>query len=186
MPSLRVLYVADRWDGPYRWRCRHAIEQLRLEGVVANVLHLEDAGLLAALPSYSIAVLFRLPWSGRVAMLVDHARRNGVPLVFDVDDLVFDVGAERQLPFFADLPRDSQQGYRAQFPRLRRTLEACDYFLGTTPALARHAERLGKPAFVHPNLVSDRFLRAGRHARCRRAANGSAADDRVRQRIEHP
>ena len=162
MSSLRVLYVTDRWDGPYRWRCQHAIEQLRLDGVIANVLHLDDPSLLATLSAYSVVVLFRLPWSGRVAMLVDHARRHGVTLVFDVDDLIFDVGAERELPFFADLPRASQDEYRAHFPRLRRTVEACDYFLGATPSLARHAERLGKPAFVHPNLVSDRSLRAGR------------------------
>ncbi len=162
MRALSVLYVADRWDGPYRWRCRHAVEQLRLDGVAANTMHVDDPGLLAVLPSYAVVVLFRLAWSARVAALVDAARRQGATLVFDIDDLIFEAGAERLLPFFDDLPSTRQLEYLASIPRLRRTFDACDHFLGTTPVLVAHAERLGKPAFVHPNLVSDGYVRAGR------------------------
>lgn len=162
MPALRVLYVVDRWDGPYRWRCRHAVEQLRIDGVAANALHLDDPALDHGLDSYSVVVLFRLPWSDRVAAVADRARQGGARVVFDIDDLVFEEGAERLLPFFPDLPRAQQAEYLALFPRLRRTLAESDAFVGATPMLARHAARLGKPAFVHPNLVSDGMLRAGR------------------------
>ena len=162
MPALRVLYVADRWDGPYRWRCRHAVEQLRLEQVPANVMHVDDPALLEVLSSYSVVVLFRLPWSARVAGVVARTRDAGASVVFDVDDLIFEVGAERLMPFFSDLPPATQAEYLALFPRLRRTLEACDAFVGPTAMLARHAERAGVRAFVHPNLLGDGAARAGR------------------------
>jgi glycosyltransferase involved in cell wall biosynthesis len=162
MPALRVLYVADRWDGPYRWRCRHAVEQLRLDGVPANTMHVDDPALLDGLASYSVVVLFRLPWRPRVATVVARARGQGARLVFDIDDLVFEPGAERLLPFFGDLPAVTQAEYLALFPRLRQTLEACDVVVGATPVLARHAARAGARAFVHPNLLGAGALRLGR------------------------
>ena len=125
-------------------------------------MHVDDQALFSALPSYSVVVLFRLPWNDRVESLVGRARRQGATLVFDIDDLIFDSGAERLLPFFEDLPATARAEYLELFPRLRRTFDACDYFVGSTPALARAAERLGKEAFVHPNLVSDVYVRASR------------------------
>ena len=162
MPALRVLYVADRWDGPYRWRCRHAVEQLRLARVAANAMHVDDPALLDVLSSYSAVVLFRLPWDARVAALVARARDAGARIVFDIDDLIFERGAERLMPFFADLPHATQAEYVGLFPRLRRTLEACDAFIGATAMLVRHAERAGIRGFVHPNLLGDRAVRRGR------------------------
>lgn len=160
LSALRVLYVTDGWDAPYRYRCAHAIEQLRVDGVAANVMHIDDPMLLPALRSYSIVVLFRLPWSPRVEEVIGWVRGQRATLIFDIDDLIFDEQVQRLLPFFSSLAPDSQRAYLELFPRLRRTLDACDYFIGSTPALARHAQGLGKEAFVHPNLVSEEYIRA--------------------------
>ena len=160
--ALRVLYVTEGWDGSYRYRCKQAIEQLRRDGVAANVIHLDDPGLQAALPSYSVVVLFRLQWSARVEALVTSARQQQATLVFEIDDLIFDPAFEPLLPFLDDLPLAERLEYRERFVRLRRTFDACDYFIGSTPALARHATALGKEAFVHPNLVSPIYVRTAR------------------------
>jgi 2-polyprenyl-3-methyl-5-hydroxy-6-metoxy-1,4-benzoquinol methylase/glycosyltransferase involved in cell wall biosynthesis len=159
--ALRVLYVADRSEAPFRYRCRHGAEQLRRVGVAANVMHVADPGLFAALPSYSVVVLFRLPWTTRVAELVERARAHGATLVFESDDLVFDPPAASLIPFLEDAPAALREDYLDRFVRLRQTFDACDFFLGSTPTLARHAERLGKESFVHPNLVSPEYERMG-------------------------
>ncbi|MCW5893923.1 MAG: glycosyltransferase [bacterium] len=155
--GLRVCWVTDDWDASYRYRCRHGVQQLRAAGVPANVYHLHDPALRAALPAYSVVVLFRLRWSDAVAAVVDAARAAGARLVFEIDDLIFDPSVEPLLHFLVDLPPAARREYHERFGRLRRTFDACDAFLGTTPALARLAAALGKPAHVHPNLLPPEY-----------------------------
>src|ERR1700742_2150481 len=99
MTALRALYGTDRWDGPYRYRCQQACEQLRADGAVANVAHVASPGLLEVIERYGVVVLFRLPYDERVEAVVAAARKAKVPLLFDIDDLVFDPRLESQMPF---------------------------------------------------------------------------------------
>lgn len=161
--ALRVLWVTDDWGASYRYRCAHGAEQLRAEGIAANVMHLGDARLFDVLPAYSVVVLFRVPWSGRVERLLAAIRRQGATPVFEIDDLIFDPGFEPLLGFLRDLPRASQREYRERFQRLRRTFDACDVFLGSTPALVDAARALGRrDVLLHPNLVPPAYERLAR------------------------
>jgi GT2 family glycosyltransferase/glycosyltransferase involved in cell wall biosynthesis len=163
MKGLRVLYVTDRWDGPYRYRCQQAAEGLRSEGVVANVAHIDAAGLEASIPRYGVLVLFRLPWSERIERVVEAARRAGVPLLFDIDDLIFDPGFARLMPFRRRYSAEEwARSYGRQMAGLRRTFDACDAFIGSTPELAEQAAALGKRAHVSPNVVPELYLSRGR------------------------
>ncbi len=168
--DLRVLYVTGRGDAPYRYRCLHPALQLRAEGVACDILHICDRRLARRLPCYSVVVLFRMPWSTEVEELVDQARRGGAVLVFDIDDLIFDPELAEQMPFWAQASRLTRLQYRGLSLRLRRTLEACDVFIGATPALARAAEGLGQRAFVYPNLLHPGLVAASRRIRTLRAA----------------
>jgi GT2 family glycosyltransferase/glycosyltransferase involved in cell wall biosynthesis len=155
--------VTDRWDGPYRYRCREACEQLRNDGVLANVIHLADPGLLGEIPRYGVVVLFRLAWTERVEAVMDVARRSGIAVLFDIDDLAFDPNVDELMPFRKRYSaREWASTYGRQIIGLRKTLVLCDAFIGSTVELAEHAERLGKRAHVHPNVVPDHYLRLGR------------------------
>jgi GT2 family glycosyltransferase len=165
MNALRALYVTDRWDGPYRYRCQQACEQLRADGAVANVAHVASPELLDALERYGVGVLFRLPYSERVEAIVQRARLLGVPLLFDIDDLTFDPRLEGLMPFRRRYaPEEWAKTYGQQIAGLRRTFDACDAFIGSTPELSEHARRLGKRAHVHPNVAPPAYLKAGRWA----------------------
>ncbi|HEX4334584.1 MAG TPA: glycosyltransferase [Polyangiaceae bacterium] len=165
MTALRALYVTDRWDGPYRYRVQQACEQLRADGAVADVVHLESPDLFEALESYGVVVLFRLPYGERVDALVRAARKVGVRLLFDVDDLIFDPRMDGLMPFRRRFsPEEWATSYGQMITNLRRTFDACDAFIGSTPELAEHARRLGKRAHVHPNVAPPAYLRAGKWA----------------------
>jgi GT2 family glycosyltransferase/2-polyprenyl-3-methyl-5-hydroxy-6-metoxy-1,4-benzoquinol methylase len=151
---LRVLYVADREDAPFRYRCLHGCEQLREAGAVANVHRLDDPTLLDVIPRYSVVVLFRLAWSERVAAVVEAARASGARVAFEVDDLVFDPAAEPLLAFLPGLGPAALAEYRRTFAGLARTFEAADFCIVSTETLAAHARARGKDAVVHPNLLS--------------------------------
>jgi GT2 family glycosyltransferase/glycosyltransferase involved in cell wall biosynthesis len=155
--------VTDRWDGPYRYRCREACKQLRNDGAIANVIHLADPDLLAEIPRYGVLVLFRLAWSERVEAVLEVARRSGIAVLFDIDDLAFDPSVDELMPFRKRYSAGEWAStYGRQMVGLRKTLVACDAFIGSTAELAERAERLGKRAHVHPNVVPDYYLRAGR------------------------
>lgn len=159
LSALRVLYVTAAWDATYRYRCRHGALQLRAAGAGADVAHVDDDDLLALVPSYSLVVLFRLPWSARVAAICAAARASGARLAFETDDLIFDPSVEPLVHFLPDLGPSGRAEYRQRFTRLRATFDACDLFVGSTPALTALAERLGKPAVLHPNLLPPSSLR---------------------------
>jgi GT2 family glycosyltransferase len=162
MRRLRVLYVTDRFDAPYRFRCQQACEQLRREGAVANVAHVDEAPSLPELGRYGVIVLFRLPWSRRVEQLVLQARTQAIPVLFDIDDLTFDSSLAALMTFRRRFSADEwARTYGTQMTALRRTIDACDAFIGSTAELAEHAVRLGKTAYVHPNVAPTYYLKAG-------------------------
>ncbi|MCA9257459.1 MAG: glycosyltransferase, partial [Phycisphaerales bacterium] len=168
MRSLRVLYITSRHDAPYRYRCVIPCLHLRAEGIGADILHVRDPRLPSCLVHYAVVVLFRLPYSPRVADIITAARAAGARVVFDIDDLVFDPDAVRQLPFLATAPGIVRAQYETASERLFRTFNACDAFVGATQALARHAKALEKPAHVYPNLLHPQLVETGRRIRSMR------------------
>lgn len=154
---LRVLIIADRTDAPFRYRCIHAALQLRAAGALANVVSLSEPELPLAVARYSVIVAFRLRWDERVERVVGAARRAGVPLIFDCDDLIFDERAVPLLPFVRE-DADARAKYSEEVRAVERTFRACDAFVGSTPALADWAARAGKPSHVHPNVVPDEYF----------------------------
>jgi GT2 family glycosyltransferase/glycosyltransferase involved in cell wall biosynthesis len=162
LSDLRVLYITNRGDAPYRYRCLNACSQLRADSVQCDVLHIRDPRLAELLPQYSVVVLFRLPWSSRIETLVKAMRTSGASLVFDIDDLTFDPDRLEAMPFLRNAAPLARQQYEDAAARLKRTLDACDAFIGATPALARAAQAMGKRAFVHPNLLHPKLLRSAR------------------------
>ncbi|MBM4364261.1 MAG: glycosyltransferase, partial [Deltaproteobacteria bacterium] len=163
MRRLRVLYVTDRDDAPFRYRVLGPVRELRASGALANIVRLDDPTAPGAVAAYDVVVLFRLAWDASVAQVVAAARAAAVPLVFDIDDLLFDVDAAERLPFRGMLaPSEWEARYASLIPRLRRTFDAANAFLGSTQTLVEHAARLGKPARLHPNLLPREIERLGR------------------------
>ena len=187
MNSLRVLYLADRFDGPYRYRCLHACEQLRRgrsprqrDACSDDPGVLDGArGLLGGRP-LSIA-LERQGRSDRRARAA-----AGIPLVFDVDDLVFDPACADAMPFRAAIrARLGSEPTASTLRALRRTLEACDLALVSTPASGRTRRASGQAGARTPEprlaaLPEMARRTTGAPARCcgrrRRSATSPGSD----------
>ncbi len=150
---MRVLYVTGLWDAPGRYRCVHAVLQLRRAGVVASCIDVGAPHLAATVAAHSIVVLFRTPWNALLAHVTEQARARGTTLLCDTDDLLFGGDAERLAPFFDGLSPAQQRAYRATFDGLERTLDACSGCIVSTPALADAVAARGLPAWTHPNLL---------------------------------
>src|SRR5690606_28945563 len=92
-------------------------------------------------PQLDAIVLARFKYGGNLRRLVAHARQHGVPLIFDCDDLVFDVS-------YADLIMDSLgrdasvsldwDVWYAYMGRLNAALRSCEAAMTTNESLRSH------------------------------------------------
>jgi GT2 family glycosyltransferase/glycosyltransferase involved in cell wall biosynthesis len=118
----------------------------------------------ADLDRVRLVVLWREPHSAHIDGIITVAHEQGATVIYDVDDLMF--RPELAVIDIIDGIRSqkfSELETQAFFARIGRALKACDLVTCPTEELARHARRMGKPAYVLPNGF-DRASRAASRA----------------------
>ncbi|HTP27673.1 MAG TPA: glycosyltransferase, partial [Anaeromyxobacteraceae bacterium] len=170
-----VLFLAGMTGAPYRYRVAHLMQQLRALGIRATARFHHDEEALALAGEHEIVILNRVPWDIYVERIIRRARTAGALVVFGVDDLVFDPGLK--IAALDGFSRKEVKIYRRGLRLFRRTLGACDALLGSTPALAEAARRIGKPAFVQPNTLDEELIRVSEAARVEAAEQRSRCQD---------
>ena len=78
---------------PFRYRCEHQAAQLKSLGFPTDIGYSSQISDTAMVDRYQWFWLHRVPYSERIRTLIEAARRSGKPVVFDIDDLVFDENA---------------------------------------------------------------------------------------------
>ena len=152
----RVVFVVGIGGAPLRYRARLPGEALGLLGVSAEVFHYHDERWPTAAAQADAVVIYRVPATVEVLDTIDVLRREQprVPIVFDVDDLIFDIPVALTLPHLAMATDEDRALYLDGIRRYRATLDACDVITSSTPAVVESASAtLGKPGVVVPNGV---------------------------------
>jgi len=192
----RVVFAVGIEGAPLRYRARLPTEALALRGVHADVRHYRDPELPALAAAADAVVLYRVPATVQVLDLVRQvrARPEPVPVLFDVDDLVFDPDLADEIPALHVLPPEQAELWLEGVRRYRTTLEACDAFIGSTDGLVDHAAHAtGLPALRFDNGVgavlgrlSDTALRQPRRPGPLRVGylSGTTTHDRDWQHVE--
>jgi glycosyltransferase involved in cell wall biosynthesis len=180
-PGSRVLFLsgAPRSAG-HVYRVEHTVAALAAEGWRASWLPLDDAGVPVAVGEADLVTVFRATWGKTLAEVWKHCRARGIPLVHDIDDLVFDpaVIAAGQIAFIDRLPEDRRQRWLADAALHRRALAESDACVVTTPGLAVAAAAVLPQVHVLPNGFSAAMLAAADAARS--GAKPSVVDGRLR------
>jgi glycosyltransferase involved in cell wall biosynthesis len=146
-PVRRVLFMAGIDGAPLRYRAHFAAEALELVGVHSWVRHYRSPENAALAGLADAVVVYRVPATRQVLALIDATQARGVPVFYDVDDLVFDPDIAATIPAVQALPADERRLYFEGVHRYRTTLEACDAFVGTTEMLVDHVRSVaGLPA----------------------------------------
>ncbi len=108
-----------------------------------------------------MVVLYRVPATVAILELIEACHGAGIPVAFDVDDLIFDPDVRDQIPALRLLPPDEAELWMQGVARYRTTLEACDAFIGSTDLLVGRAHELtGLPAHAFDNGVGLELARA--------------------------
>ena len=150
----------------FRYRCEHQAEQLQSYGFTTDVAYFDRVDCDAVLHSYQCFLLHRVPHRMTVERFIKKAEELGKPVIFDIDDLVFD---EDRLGYIRALEGKSPQEiqlYRDNIKQHHRTLSLCRFAVAATEPL-RAAVRRTFPhirCFINPNGLNDIQLRQAEQA----------------------
>ncbi|RPF25907.1 glycosyltransferase [Georgenia muralis] len=152
----KVLFVVGIQGAPLRYRAHLPAEALRMIGLDVEVRHYRDPALPHLVQEVDALVLYRVPATVQVLSLVDsvRGRERRIPVLYDVDDLIFDPSLKDQVHGLANLPENEVALWWRGVARYRTTMETADMFVGSTAELCRHATAVtGLPARRFANGV---------------------------------
>jgi glycosyltransferase involved in cell wall biosynthesis len=163
------------------YRVQHTAAALNLHGWNTRVMDLRDPKSIGAINHADIVTVFRARWDERFASVRNRCTMNRIPLVYDIDDLVFEP-AIISADHVAYLDGRSER-YRKMWTddamAYRNALRMADAVTLTTRPLAEFASRHCAKNFVLPNALGPEMeMAVERTADVRKPSHGDG-----RQRI---
>lgn len=106
---------------------------------------------------FATAVIFyRVPFFDGVKQIYAEAKRLGLRCGFDVDDLVFEEEAISCNPTFASQTKEMQETLLLGARYYREALQAADFYISSTPALAKSMAKYCKgEGYIVPNAICE-------------------------------
>ena len=161
-----------------RYRIENIIEAFAPRGVGAEVFLRSDlARLKSSLRKGDALIIFRTRWDEGVEDLIHHARKLGVPVIFDVDDLVFEPQSVDFIGAVQGLSHAEKLGHMREVELFQKSLLLCSAAIVTTEFLAGRVEGQGVKAFVAPNTLNKAQMEVARRFA---ASPPRSSDGRVR------
>lgn len=157
----QVLFIVGIEGAPLRYRVRLPAEALSLHGIRSDVVSYRDPLLPELAAKADAVVLYRVPATNQILEVIARIKeRQTVPVLFDVDDLIFDPTLRGRLDGLDGLTRDEDELWWRGVARYRTTMEACDAFIGSTEGLCESATSLtGMRSYRFPNGVGELLAR---------------------------
>jgi glycosyltransferase involved in cell wall biosynthesis len=162
------------------YRVENAVAALRAHGWQANWAPTNDPLDLDLIARADVITVFRAAWSPALASVRNRCQQAGIPLVFDIDDLLFDpaVASAGSIALLDEVSEADRGLWKARVAGYRATLSAADLAILTTKPLAAAARAVCPRAFVLPNALGPACAAAAAQARV--ATKPSAVDGRPR------
>jgi len=153
--NFKVLFIVNHLDGGQRYRGFNMSEYLRLSGIESKVfLDNEIERWIDSIFEYDIMVLYRLFFTPLIRDLILKYREIGMPVIYDIDDYIFDVKA---LPLL-NVRGVSKDELGQVIQKHRKVLDLCDCCIVPTERLAELSKELGKDTYVIRNGLSQELI----------------------------
>lgn len=166
--TLRIAYVYESPDySTFRYRVYNMVEAINLEArrrstaiSASYFTNLDGDFLPLVADSADVLVLSRYRHSDYLERLLERARSRGAAILFDIDDLVFDVDHISSLARAIQIGDAHLSLFAGDAVRFRKTIDLCDAALVSTPVLASQLiELTGRDATVVPNFMNSAQLK---------------------------
>jgi glycosyltransferase involved in cell wall biosynthesis len=186
--NLRIAYIYELEDtSTFRYRVFNMVEAFQAQpqhGITASWFTRREFHLDQSFVDHcDLIVICRTRYDEGVARLVERAHARGVKVLYDVDDLVFDLSYVHYIMDAIGVSTTDEENWDYWYSyigRLEATLELCDGAIVSTPTLVDRIQvvRPGLPCSVIPNYLNRRqtelstlVLERRRSAGCRRDGN---------------
>lgn len=172
--DITSLPCCDASAAPFRRRCALIAEtsvpqclHYRVKERAAQLRHLGWAveqcswhdfdAAMRALQLSSCVIFYRVPMLKRVPELFAEARRLGLPIIFDIDDLIFDRTLYADYLRSQTLEGKEINGLLNLADMYRKSMDAADTLMASTLSLGEllPSDKGKKPCFVVHNSVAD-------------------------------
>lgn len=164
----RVLFLSSAPSSAgHVYRVEHAAEGLAARGWETRILALDDRRAAEEIGRADIVTVFRGVWGPAYEAVHAAASARAIPLVEDIDDLLFDDGVMRSgaVALLDHLSADAREAWLLAADGHRRALAVADAAVVTTPALAAAAAAVVPRVHLVPNGVDARMIAAAGAAR---------------------
>lgn len=155
---MRVLYIIGCNEGESkRYRVHNMIEGLNCCGVEADwnyEIH-EYIYDNSYLKKYDIVILFRCGYSERINKFIVMLNQLNIPVVFDIDDLVFDPEIVNTISMYNLMNNDEKEAYITGIKMVNQVMVMCDYITASTKYLCDYiSQKYNKPTFLIRNGIN--------------------------------
>src|SRR5882724_1900427 len=150
----------------FRYRCEHQAEQLESYGFTTDVAYFDRVDCDAVLNSYQCFLLHRVPHRMTVERFIKKAEELGKPVIFDIDDLVFDEDQWGYIRVLEGRSPQEVQLYRDNIRQHHRTLSLCKFAIAATGPLREKIQKAFPHirCFINPNGLNDIQLKQAEQA----------------------
>jgi glycosyltransferase involved in cell wall biosynthesis/SAM-dependent methyltransferase len=150
----------------FRYRCEHQAEQFQSYGFATDVAYFDQIDCDAVLNSYRCFLLHRVLHRMTVERFIKKAEELGKPVIFDIDDLVFDEDKWSYIRVLEGRSPREINLYRDNIRQHHRTLSLCRFAIAATPPLREKIKKTFPHirCFVNPNGLNDIQLRQAEEA----------------------
>ena len=156
--SATVVFLhGEENSGTFRYRVSNMSDALNCCGDIQATYFLQREIRRWArwIDRVDLLVVCRVLWTVELDRVLCETSRRGVPVAFDIDDLVYDVLKVPEIILSIGTRYDEEwyNHWFANAARLYRTATRCDFFLSTNDCLAERVESdFGRQCLVLPNF----------------------------------
>lgn len=150
----RVLYVAEYLSFSSRYRLEHLKEELLYQGVQGDFYDIAKLPRKLDLNSYGAVVLYRCRYQRKIKTLVQNAKKLGLVVLYDIDDLIFDTAQMDVLP---DFDQNVYGEFAEYSEKIQTCMRASDKIIVSTDNLKNAVKKTfgeDKPVYVNRNMAS--------------------------------
>ena len=157
--DLRVLFVASSKGPPFYYRVLNQAEQLSLQHISHGFRFEWDKSLSSLVEKCDLLYLYRVTGTSQVLKSISIARRNGISVIYDTDDVIWTEKLIEYCQLRSYYSETEVDAFRALFQSTEQLMSLVDSFVTSSDYLAKElVEHFSIPAYVNANALSQRAL----------------------------
>lgn len=146
------------------YRVNNKIEQLESLGFTVWHINLSSFEMGYA-ENASHIIIYRAVYSDKLALLLELAKKDHKPVLYDIDDLVIDTSYTDQLSYVQNLSNQEKLKYDSGVNSYGSLLKLCDGAIASTKTLGNELAKFNDLVLLNRNLASKKLIEISEIAR---------------------